>query len=98
MLPLKQWKVLRTLGQLAWPGLPGGGQLAAGFSPSPTALGVEAGVEERGERGEREQREEGGCGGHLEGAVECNSGRAPAGGEAEGSLTAHGPDRDELGQ
>ena len=31
------------------------------------------------------------------GAVECNSGRAPAGGEAEGSLTAHGPDRDKLG-
>ena len=30
---------------------------AAGFSPSPTALGVEAGVEERRE-GEMEQREE----------------------------------------
>ena len=56
---------MRTLGQLSWPGLPGDGQLAAGFSPSPKALGVEAGVEERGERGEREQREEGGCGGHL---------------------------------
>ena len=56
---------MRTLGQLSWPGLPGGGQLAAGFSPSPTALGVEAGVDERRE-GEMEQREEGGCGGHLE--------------------------------
>ena len=44
-------------------GLPGGGQHAGGFSPSRLVLGVEAGVEERGER---EQREEGGCGGHLE--------------------------------
>ena len=65
MLPLKQWKVLRALEQLAWPGLPGGGQHAGGFSPSRPALGVEAGVEERRE-GEKEQMVEGGCGGHLE--------------------------------
>ena len=65
MLPLKQWKVLRTLGQLAWPCLPGGGQQVGDFSPSLMDLNVEAGVEERRE-GEREQREEGESGRHLE--------------------------------
>ena len=31
------------------------------------------------------------------GAVEPHGDEAPAGGEAEGSLATHGPDRDELG-
>ena len=33
----------------------------------------------------------------TKGAVEPHGDDALAGGEAEGSLTAHGPDRDELG-
>ena len=68
---MKQWKALGTLGQLSWPGLPGVGQLAGGFSPSPLALGVEAGVEKRARGREIRGRREG-VGGtrRTKGAVE----------------------------
>ena len=70
---------------------------AGGFSPSPLAHGDKAGVEERREgSGSRGRREGVGGAWRTESVIKNHIDKALSGGEAEGSLTSHSSDSDEL--
>ena len=91
LMMMRKWH--QKLGQLSWQGLPDVGQLVGGFSR--LAHGVEVGEEGMGETEQMKEGRREGVGGTwmTKGAVESDGGHAVVGGEVEGGLAPHGPDR-----